>query len=560
MVAISSLPTAPPNRRRRVRHRIQTPAYAIFIGESKGAMLDLHEIVDISEDGMSIQCHTPLEPKSSLNLCLDLADCPQHIYTSGQVIWSNANGRAGFRFGDLPPDSLSRLREWLFVNVMAGVANGEAEIAAFTSARNAGPPRANHTDTLAAITAVQRQVETFGSDLKAALQLIAERAQALVRASGVAIALLDSDPDFMVCRASAANAPPLGARLQLGSGLSGDCVKNAVPVRCDDSELDARVDPESCRALGIRSVLAVPVRAGDKSVGLIEAFSSEPNTFTDADAKTLQRFADIVLDAANRTARAGNLPPLGPPPPPKFSSPAGSVLFAAADEQDEKPAPEEKSSLGLTLPRSHLYLLVCAAATIMFALGWGLAPWIQSDVAPWLQSKLHAPTQSQLATVLASSQPPKSESFQNAAVETASPDQLRMLAEKGDPAAQNALGLRYATGEGVILDEAEAVRWFTKAAEQGNVSAQSKLGSIYYSGRGVRKDANRAYFWIVVARSAGDPASKTLAPFVAALLSRSQAASIELDADRWLQQHRPNSKPAAGQLKAKNSPILTSSR
>lgn len=552
MVAISStLPSAPPNRRRRVRHKIQTPAYAIFTGESQGAMLDLHEIVDISEDGMSIQCHTPLEAESRLNLCLDLADCPQQIYTTGQVIWSNVSGRAGFRFADLPPDSLARLREWLFVNVMAGVANGEAEIAGYNAARNA-PPRPNHTDTLAAITAVQRQVETLGSDVKAALQLIAERAQALVRASGIAIALTDSDPDFMVSRASSGNAPPLGARLQLGSGLSGDCVKHAVPVRCDDSETDARVDAESCRALDIRSVLAVPVRAGDKSVGLIEAFSPQPGNFTEADAKTLQRFAETVLDAANRSARADNLPPLGPPEAPRFSSPPGSVLFAAADKEDEKPAPEEKNASGITFPRSHLYLLVCAAATIMFALGWGLAPWIQSDVAPWVQSKLHTHTETQLPTVLASSQPPRVDAASSPAVETANLDELRLLAEKGDPLAENALGLRYATGEGVVLNESEAVRWFTKAAEQGNVSAQSKLGSIYYSGRGVRKDANRAYFWIVVARASGDEACKTLAPFVAALLSRSQAASIELDADRWLQQHRPTSKPAAGLLKAKS--------
>lgn len=561
MAAISStLPAAPPNRRRRVRHRIQTPAYAIFTGESQTAMLDLHEIVDISEDGMSIQCHRPLELHSSLNLCLDLADCPQQIYTSGQVIWANASGRAGLRFADLPSDSLARLREWLFVNVMAGVANGEAEVAGYTSTRNTAPPRPSHTDTLAAITAVQRQAETFGSDLKAALQFIAERAQTLVRASGIAIALADSDPDFMVSRASSGNAPPIGARLQLGSGFSGHCVKNAIPIRCDDSELDARVDAESCRALSIRSILAAPVRTGDKSVGLIEAFSPDPNAFTDADAKTLQRFAETVLEAANRTARAENLPPLGPPPAAKFPPAPGSVLFASADEAEKKPAPEEKNSLGITLPRSHLYLLVCAAATIMFALGWGLAPWIQSDVAPWVQSKLHMHAQSQLPTVLASSQPPKLDSAQNAQVEPASFDQLRLLAEKGDPGAQNALGLRYATGEGVVLNESEAVRWFTKAAEQGNVAAQSKLGSIYYSGRGVGKDANRAYFWIVVARSAGDQASKTLAPFVAALLTRSQITSIELDADRWLQQHRPGTKPAAGQLKAKSSPVLTSSR
>ena len=50
-----------PNRRRRVRHKIQTPAYASFSAESKSAMLDLHEIVDISEEGIAIQCHSPLE-------------------------------------------------------------------------------------------------------------------------------------------------------------------------------------------------------------------------------------------------------------------------------------------------------------------------------------------------------------------------------------------------------------------------------------------------------------------------------------------------------------------
>ena len=71
-VMTSALQTVSPNRRRRVRHKIQTPAYATFTGESQGAMLDLHEIVDISEDGVAIQCHSPLEVENRVNLCLDL--------------------------------------------------------------------------------------------------------------------------------------------------------------------------------------------------------------------------------------------------------------------------------------------------------------------------------------------------------------------------------------------------------------------------------------------------------------------------------------------------------
>jgi hypothetical protein len=116
-VMTSAFRPVSPNRRRRVRHKIQTPAYATFTGESQGAMLDLHEIVDISEDGVAIQCHSPLELERRVNLCLDLADCAEHIYTTGQVVWSNPSGRAGLHFSELPPQSLSRLREWLFVNV-----------------------------------------------------------------------------------------------------------------------------------------------------------------------------------------------------------------------------------------------------------------------------------------------------------------------------------------------------------------------------------------------------------------------------------------------------------
>jgi GAF domain/PilZ domain/Sel1 repeat len=540
-VMTSALQTVSPNRRRRVRHKIQTPAYATFTGESQGAMLDLHEIVDISEDGVAIQCHSPLDVEKRVNLCLDLADCAEHIYTTGQVVWSNASGRAGLRFSDLSPESVARLREWLFVNVMAGVANGDAEVAAFVGSRDAAPPRPNYTDTLAAVTAVQRQVEALGSDLAGALQLIAGRAQTLVRASGAAIALADADPNLMVCRASSgADAPPVGAPLHVGSGFSGECVKSGLLLRCDDSEVDVRVDRESCRALGIRSILAVPVRASDRSIGILEVFSDQPDRFSASDGGVMQRLAETIVAAVNRAARAENLPPLGTKPAGiQFASTPGSVLFASEPAQEKKmDGAEEKISGGISLPRTHLIILICAAVAIAFVLGYGLAPLIQS--------RLQNRGRSALPTVLASSRPPKSDTAAPPTIETATLDQLRQMAENGDPAAQNILGLRYSTGDGVKLDEREAVRWYVKAAEQGNVAAQSKLGSIYFSGRGVPQDSSQAYFWMVVARLSGDRASETLGPFVRARLTRAQVTSIELEADRWLHQHQTAAKPPAG--------------
>jgi GAF domain-containing protein/PilZ domain-containing protein/Sel1 repeat-containing protein len=539
MVAMTSaLRPAIPNRRRRVRHKIQTPAYATFTAESQSAMLDLHEIVDISEEGVAIQCHAPLEPNRRVNLCLDLAECEQHIYTAGQVVWVNGSGRAGIRFSILPPASLFRLREWLFLNAMAGVANAEAGLSP-PIATETVPPRPDYTDTLAAVTAVQREVEALGADLAGALQLVAGRAQTLVRASGAAIALATADPDFMDCRASAGpGAPPVGVRLQVGSGFSGECVKTGRLLRCDDTELDSRVDAETCRALDIRSILAVPVRVGEKSVGILEVFSAQPNAFSEADSRALQRLAETVLAAVNRAARAEDLPTLDPPKPAdRFAPTPGSVLFAAPEPEKKTDTAEGKQS-GVSLPRSHLIILIVAAISIFFVLGYSLAPWIQAK----LEERRH----SQPQTVLASSPTPRSETLPTPAVETATIPQLRQMAENGNPAAENALGVRYFLGDGVPRDEKEAFRWLKSAAQHGNVLAQYKLGLLYWRGDAVvPRDTSEAYFWTVLARAGGEESSKDVAAAIAAQLSRPQLTAAEQRVTAWRQQ-QPTAKPDAG--------------
>jgi TPR repeat protein len=536
--SLPAVKSAPPNRRRRVRHKIQTPAYATFTGASNGGMLDLHEILNISEEGVALQCDTALELGRRINLCLDLAECPDHIYTTGQVIWSSTNGRSGLRFSELPPFSLFRLREWLFLNAMSAMANANDVAVTLPVRAEVVPPRPSYTDTLAAVMVVQRQVESLGTDLGAALRLVTVRAETLIHASGAAIALIDDDPQFVICRASSgADAPPVGARLQVGSGFSGECVQTGKLLRCDDTEADSRVDPESCRALGIRSILAAPLRSDERTIGILEAFSDQPNAFAETEERVAQHLADTVVAAVNRAARAEDaraeyFPPLEPTPAaPPFVPAGGSVLFASSEDQKkEKKAAEIALASGISLPLSLLGLLIAVAAVIFLVLGYTLAPLIQSRLAE--RGRTH------LQTVLASTQAPKPATASNdPSVDTATFDQLRQMANKGDAVAQNALGLRYATGDGVSPDDHEAMKWFTKAAEQGYIPAQSKLGSFYYGGRDIAPNFTEAYFWTVLARANGDETSKTLAPLVAEHLTPGQMASIEMNADRWLQQH-----------------------
>jgi TPR repeat protein len=55
----------------------------------------------------------------------------------------------------------------------------------------------------------------------------------------------------------------------------------------------------------------------------------------------------------------------------------------------------------------------------------------------------------------------------------------RPAAERNDPAAQYILGLLYENGQGVAQDDAEAARWYQKAADQGHAKAQHRMGRLY---------------------------------------------------------------------------------
>ena len=68
-------------------------------------------------------------------------------------------------------------------------------------------------------------------------------------------------------------------------------------------------------------------------------------------------------------------------------------------------------------------------------------------------------------------------------------------AKAGDAAAQFALAVLYARGEGVAQDYATAAKWFRAAADRGMARAQYDLGVLYERGRGVPLDYAEAANW-----------------------------------------------------------------
>ena len=174
-------------------------------------------------------------------------------------------------------------------------------------------------------------------DLDAALQLLAERAQYITGATGAAIALRHIGQHDMLCRATAGpNAPELGALLSTEFGLSGESVRTQQSLRCDNAETDGRVNRESCRDLGIASVLVTPVLSDGEVLGVFELFSGQANAFGDRDVAALERLAEMVETAAGfaRPTHLPNPPAIAELQPSESSVPAQKN----ADLRDEEPA------------------------------------------------------------------------------------------------------------------------------------------------------------------------------------------------------------------------------
>jgi len=307
-----------PERRRCLRQSMHAPAFASFDGVSGGMILDL------SEEGLSMRAPQRLERDRRVRVEVDLQEPAMHLETTGYIAWADALGRAGVRFSDLPAYARQRLNEWLKVNEGApsqiapklkvgtlrgwGIAgrgggnsggNSSGDPMSISLEAEADGAERSEGNGITSAT-VQYEFNSLGTDLSAALRLIGERARALTRGTSAAIAL--AHKDLVICRTSLGeSAPGLGARLDVNSGLSGECFREGKAVRCDDAENDPRVDWESCRRLNVRSIVAAPVRYERDTVGLLMVLAPHTFNFDEGDVAVVESLANIVVRTMRQT-------------------------------------------------------------------------------------------------------------------------------------------------------------------------------------------------------------------------------------------------------------------
>jgi TPR repeat protein len=81
---------------------------------------------------------------------------------------------------------------------------------------------------------------------------------------------------------------------------------------------------------------------------------------------------------------------------------------------------------------------------------------------------------------------------------------IQFLAHGGEARAQYDLALMYDKGQGVPQSDAEAMRWYERAAAQGEPRAQYNLGLMHLNGQGVPPDVVKAYYWISLSARHGN--------------------------------------------------------
>ena len=158
-----------------------------------------------------------------------------------------------------------------------------------------------------------------------------------VGATGAAIALVRGEK--IVCDVTTgSHVPDIGVSLDPHQGLSGACIQTRQLQQCNDTEVDPRVDSAASRALGVRSIVVLPLMDGNELFGIIEILSSRPNAFGPRDLDILEILADRITDGRRQNSKSAALAQ------PKDTG----FLVHTPEEVVQDPTQLSESSSGLT--------------------------------------------------------------------------------------------------------------------------------------------------------------------------------------------------------------------
>jgi PAS domain S-box-containing protein len=153
------------------------------------------------------------------------------------------------------------------------------------------------TELFQAVLEVELAVTAAGLDSATVMRVIAERSMGLTNASGAVIETVEGE-DLVPVVHTGTEAP----RLTLSSSLSGIAIRTGELQRSDDTFSDPRVAHPHYKRLGIRSLLVVPLRDEQRTLGVLKVVSPQARAFSDRDAKALRLLGGLMGAALGHAA------------------------------------------------------------------------------------------------------------------------------------------------------------------------------------------------------------------------------------------------------------------
>ncbi|MGZ8716306.1 MAG: PAS domain S-box protein [Gaiellaceae bacterium] len=190
--------------------------------------------------------------------------------------------------------------------VRDGDGQGRSAIAIFeeiTDRKVAELALRKQADRLSQLVEVQRDVAAADLDLQAVMTLICRRTETLIGCHGAAVMILDGDrlalgADSGIISESVARHDELRRNgLDLNDSLTGWAFLHNQPVLCIDVQNDLRADRVTSSRDSIRSMIIVPLRHGERPIGVLQIVGTRTNMFDPEDMRTIELLS-VVLSAA----------------------------------------------------------------------------------------------------------------------------------------------------------------------------------------------------------------------------------------------------------------------
>lgn len=128
-------PSPPRLGRTRHRHELRILSY-VTLDQANGGI-----IRNLTHGGIGVQAVAAIRPRQQVRVRFELRYPRLRVETRGEVVWSTFSGQCGIRFLDLSPRVARQIDEWIFGDLLSGLAvplqGAQAGLAAAASASGA---------------------------------------------------------------------------------------------------------------------------------------------------------------------------------------------------------------------------------------------------------------------------------------------------------------------------------------------------------------------------------------------------------------------------------------